>query len=82
MRKQRPIGSMRPSATNNLASIRGEDIAWAVLTFPDAASAPDEPHYAKLRRGGRRVRIMFKRFKYKRGKTMRWFWTAESAVIV
>jgi hypothetical protein len=24
---------------------------------------------------------MFKRFKYKRGKTTRWYWTAESAVI-
>jgi hypothetical protein len=73
---------MRPPAPSNLASIRGEDIARAVLTLPDAASAPDVPHYAELQRGGRKVRIMFKRFRYRRGKTTRWSWTAESAVIV
>jgi hypothetical protein len=65
-----------------LASITGEYITRAALTLPDAASAPDVPHYAELQRGGRTVRIMFKRFKYKRGKTTRWYWTAESAVIV
>jgi hypothetical protein len=53
-----------------------------VLTLPDAANAPDIPQYAELQRGGRTVRIMFKRFKYKHGKTMRWSWTAESAAIV
>jgi hypothetical protein len=73
---------MRPPAPSNLASIRGEDIARAVLTLPDAAGAPDVPHYAELQRGGRKVRIMFKRFRYRRGKITRWSWTAESAVIV
>ena len=72
---------MRPLAPRDLAAIPGEDIARAALTLPDAASAPDEPHYAELRRGGRRVRIMFKRFKYERGTTTRWSWTAESVVV-
>jgi hypothetical protein len=73
---------MKRRTPSNLASVRGVDIAWAVLTLPDAANAPDIPHYAELQRGGRKVRIMFKRFRYRRGKTTRWSWTAESAVIV
>jgi hypothetical protein len=65
-----------------LASIPGEDIAKAALTLPDAESAPDEPHHAEIQRGGRRIRITFNRFKHKRGKTTRWFWTADSATLI
>jgi hypothetical protein len=71
----------RPTPSN-LASLRGVDITRAALTLPDAAGASDIPHYAELQRGGRKIRIMFKRFMYKHGKTMRWSWTAESAAIV
>ena len=65
-----------------LASIPGEDMAKAAMMLPDAASAPDEPHHVEIQRGSRRIRIAFTRFKYKRGKTILWFWTADSAVIV
>jgi hypothetical protein len=73
---------MRPPAPSNLASMRGLDIARAALTLPDPAIAPDEPHYVEIRRGGRKIRITFRRFKYKRRKTTRWHWTAESAEVI
>jgi hypothetical protein len=72
--------------TNNiLATIPGEHIARAALSLPDAESAPDAPHQVvtKLPRpDSRRVRITFRRFKHKRAKTTRWFWTAESAEVM
>ena len=60
----------------------GVDITRAALTLPDPASAPDEPHYVEIQRGGCKIRITFRRFKYKRRKTTRWFWTPASAVLV
>jgi hypothetical protein len=68
--------------TSNLASMRGVDITRAALTLPDPASAPDEPHYVEIRRGGRKIRITFRRFKHKHRKTTRWCWTAESAEVI
>ena len=75
-----------------LASIPGEDITRAALTLPDAAGAPDEPHYVeiRLRSGRRRLRgsrilITFNRIEYKAAgnKTKaHWSWTASSAALV
>ena len=48
-----------------LASIPGEDITRAALTLPDAAGAPDEPHYVEIRHRGRRILITFNRLEYK-----------------
>jgi hypothetical protein len=62
--------------------MRGLDITRAALTLPDPASAPDEPHYVKIRRGGRKIRITFLRFKQKRRKTTHWLWTAASAEVI
>jgi hypothetical protein len=66
-----------------LATIPGEHIARAAMSLPDAASAPDEPHYAQATLDdGRRVVIRFRRFFYRRPKASRWFWTAESAELI
>jgi len=66
-----------------LATVPGEHIARAAMSLPDAASAPDEPHYAQATLDdGRRVVIRFRRFFYRRPKASRWFWTAESAEFV
>jgi len=75
-----------------LASIPGEDITRAALTLPDAAGAPDKPHYVeiRLRSGRRRLRgsrilITFNRIEYKAAgnKTKaHWSWTASSAALV
>jgi len=65
-----------------LASITGEYIARAVLKLPDAADAPDEPHYADVWYAGRHFRLTFRRFRYTRRKTTRWFWTCEEATLL
>jgi hypothetical protein len=68
-----------------LASIPGDDITRAALTLPDAASAPDEPHYVEIRHRGRRILITFNRIEYKAAgnKTKaHWAWTASSAALV
>lgn len=68
--------------TNNLlATIPGEHIAKAAAMLPDASSATDEPYYVEIKHG-HWICITFKRFQYRRGKTTRWFWTADSAVWV
>jgi hypothetical protein len=64
-----------------LDAIPGVYITRAALTLPDAAGAPDEPHYVEIRRRGRRIRITFNRFEYKRGKTAHWSWSASSAAL-
>ena len=69
-------------ADNVLASIPGEHIARAAMSLPEARDAPDEPQYVELHLDGRRLLLTFKRFKHKRGKTTRWFWTAERAEII
>jgi hypothetical protein len=65
-----------------LASIPGEQIAKAAMMLPDAETAADEPQHVEILHASRWIRITFKRFKYKRGKTTRWFWTAESAELL
>jgi hypothetical protein len=60
----------------------GVDITRAALTLPDPASAPDEPHYVEIRRGGCKIRITFRRFQDKRARTTGWFWTAEAAEVI
>jgi hypothetical protein len=68
-----------------LASIPSEDITRAALTLPEAASAPDEPHYVEIRRRGRRILITFKRLEYKapgKKRRARWSWTASSAALI
>jgi hypothetical protein len=65
-----------------LASIPGEYITKAAMMLPDAISALNKPHHVEIRRRGRRIRITFKRFEYKRAKKTPWLWTADSAVIV
>jgi hypothetical protein len=65
---------------NVLAFIPGDCISAAAQTLPDAATDTetfreveiDVPQWVK-------AKIRFKRFHFKRGKTDRWFWTAESA---
>jgi len=68
-----------------LASIPGEDITRAALTLPDAAGAPDEPHYVEIRHRGRRILITFNRLEYKapgNKSKAHWSWTASMAVLV
>jgi len=76
---------MAAQLSRMLASIHGEDITRAALTLPDAAGAPNEPHYVEIRRGGRRILITFNRIEYKAAgnKTKaHWSWTASSAALV
>jgi hypothetical protein len=60
-----------------LDSIPGVYITKAALTLPEAASAPDEPHYVVIRRRGRRIRITFNRLQYRQPgyNTARWYWS-------
>ena len=67
---------------NVLATIPGEHIARATASLPDAATAPDEPHQVVIALNGRRIVLTFNRFKHKRGKTTRWFSTADSATLI
>ena len=68
--------SVLPEMTDNvLASIPGEHIARAAMSLPEARDAPDVLHYVELQLDGRHLLLTFKRFKQKRGKTTRWFWT-------
>ena len=68
-----------------LATIPGEHIARASAQLPDAGTATDAPHQIIVTLpapDGRRVLLTFKRFRHKRGKTTRWFWTAEHAEVL
>jgi hypothetical protein len=68
---------------NILALVPGEYIAVAARSLPDAATSADETQQTTIvvPRVGK-VLVTFKRFVHKRGKTTRWFWTAENAVEV
>ena len=82
---------MAAQLSRMLASIHGEDITRAALTLPDAAGAPNEPHYVEIRLRGRRglrgsrILITFNRIEYKAAgnKTKaHWSWTASSAALM
>ena len=76
---------LRMDDNNVLSSIPGEHIARAALRLPDAETAPDESHQMVIalpQPDSRRILLTFRRFKHKRARTTRWFWTAESAVII
>ena len=61
-----------------LDKILGIHITKAALKLPDAATASNEPHYVNLSLKRRKVLIVFRRAQAR----ARWFWTAESAVVL
>ena len=68
-----------------LSTVHGEHIARASAELPDAATATDAPHQVVITLpspDGRRILLTFRRFRYKRDKTTRWFWTADEAEVL
>ena len=72
-----------PNETNILSMIPGQYVAASSKTLPHAATAAEEFQEATIEvphRGN--VRITFRRFNHKHGKSYHSFWTAIRAVSV
>jgi hypothetical protein len=66
---------------NILSTIPGQYVSAALRTMPDAASSKDELFETVIEVPGLgKVRFTCRRLSSRKGKTRRWFWTAESAV--
>jgi len=68
---------------NLLSVIPGEYISAALRTLPDPSTAPGELVETTIKVPGLgRVRFTCRKLSARKGKTTRWFWTAEHAVQV
>ena len=78
-------GATQPIVSENILSrIPGNYVAEALITLPPAESANDGTimdRFVTVPSVGK-VRITARRMKYKRGGSMHFFWTAESAVLI
>jgi len=78
-------GATQPIVSENILSrIPGNYVAEALITLPPAESANDGTIMDRFVTvpGVGKVRITARRMKYKRGGSMHYFWTAESAVLI
>lgn len=65
---------------NILSRVRGEYVAMAAATLPDCKSCDLETLATEIdvpELG--RVRVIFKRFKSRKGKSVNWFWAVQAA---
>jgi hypothetical protein len=69
--------------TNLLFKIPGQYISAGSRSLPSAETATDDPQQAVVDVPGiGRVRLTYTRFKHKKAKTTRFFWTVESAELI
>ena len=77
-------GATRPIVSENILSrISGNYVAEALMTLPPAEGANDGAvmdRFVTVPDVGK-VRITARRMKHKRGRSMHFFWSAESAVV-
>lgn len=67
---------------NILHRIRGEHIAEARGSLPDCEKAKDRYMVAEMDVPGfGQVLFLCKRFRFKHGKSVNWFWTVENAIL-
>ena len=68
---------------NILSKIPGEILGSTGYELPDAATSPDDSLRVTVRLpDGTRAEVVFVKLKSKKGKTTRWFWTPDSAVLI
>ena len=68
---------------NILSKTPGEMLGSAGYELPDAATSPDDSLRVRVRLpDGTRAEVVFVKLKSKKGKTTRWFWTPDSAVLI
>ena len=68
---------------NILSKIPGEILGSTGYELPDAATSPDDSLRVRVRLpDGTRAEVVFVKLKSKKGKTTRWFWTPDSAVLI
>ncbi len=66
-----------------LTKIPGEVLASASDELPEAASSPDASLRMRIRLpDGRRAEVVFVKLSSKKGRSTRWFWTPDSAVLL